>query len=77
MVVVRAVGSVERIYNILRKAPHWETLVLLKGPGWEKEWLDFKASRYVRDLKVIAEHSYAVPVIERQFRIVKLARKAF
>ncbi len=37
-IVARAVGKVEKILGWVRSCSTWNSLILLKGPGWEEEW---------------------------------------
>src|SRR6185503_4021772 len=44
-VVARAVGTVDKIYGWIKKSSTWNSLVLLKGPGWDAEWAAFQKSK--------------------------------
>jgi 16S rRNA (guanine527-N7)-methyltransferase len=59
-IVARAVGPVERIYAWIRNCSTWNSLVLLKGPGWDEEWNSFQNSKYKKELKVESVHDYEV-----------------
>ena len=77
-VVARAVGPVDRIYAWLRDCSTWNTLVLLKGPGWDEEWQ--KASRTFagKELAISRKFSYTVGKTDerrRERQIVELNRK--
>ena len=77
-VVVRAVGTVDKIYSWIRKCSTWNTLVLFKGPRWAAEWQEFQNSKWKKELTLISEHQYSVQVGEevKQRALVKLARKS-
>lgn len=73
-VVVRAVGTVEKIYGWIRKCSTWNNLILLKGPNWEEEWKAFKAGPFGSELKVTGEVQYQVGPELKTRKIVKLER---
>jgi 16S rRNA (guanine527-N7)-methyltransferase len=75
VVVSRAVGPVERIFNWIRDCSTWNTLVLLKGPSWDTEWLDFQRSPRRNKLSLVGEYSYNVCEGKKSRRIVRLVRK--
>lgn len=71
-VVARAVGPIERIYGWIRGCSTWNSIILLKGPGWDEEWDRFKASKFGKELRVVSDHKYLVGEQQKQRRIVKL-----
>lgn len=73
-VVARAVGPVERIYAWLRNCSTWNTLVLMKGPGWEEEFKSFRKTKYKNELEIDAEYNYCVGTPPKSLRIVRLVR---
>lgn len=76
-VVSRAVGPVSRIYEWIRPCSTWNTLILLKGPGWDREWDEFSRGRRKKELRWAGTHEYSVPDAEgatRLRRVVKLVR---
>jgi 16S rRNA (guanine527-N7)-methyltransferase len=73
-VVARAVGPVLRIYPWIRKCSTWNTLVLLKGPGWDAEWADFLGSSYKKELRIESTHEYRVGADQKVRKIIRLAR---
>ncbi|MFZ9595022.1 MAG: 16S rRNA (guanine(527)-N(7))-methyltransferase RsmG [Bdellovibrionia bacterium] len=73
-VVARAVGKVEKIYGWIRKCSTWNTLVLLKGPGWHQEWLEFQESRFSGELRVENERDYEIALENKQRKIILLKR---
>jgi 16S rRNA (guanine527-N7)-methyltransferase len=75
-IVVRAVGTVEKIYGWIRKCSTWNNLILLKGPNWEKEWEAFTAGPLGSELKVTGEDLYQVGPEQKMRRIVRIERIA-
>jgi 16S rRNA (guanine527-N7)-methyltransferase len=73
-VVARAVGPVERIYSWIRDCSTWNNLILLKGPGWEKEWEAFQSGRYRGELTVSRTHDYKVGQEQKLRKIIRLDR---
>ena len=73
-VVARAVGPVERIYGWIGRCSTWNTLVLLKGPGWEEEWKAFQEGKHARKLKIADEYRYEVGPEKKKRVIVRLKR---
>ncbi len=73
-VVARAVGPVERIFGWIGRCSTWNTLVLLKGPGWEEEWKAFQGGKHARKLKLVDEHRYEVGSEKKKRVIVQLKR---
>ena len=80
-IVVRAVGTVEKIYSWVRECSTWNNLILLKGPKWEEEWLSFSQSRFRKELVIESEYSYGVAANSAEFgdqpksrKILKLTR---
>ncbi len=73
-IVARAVGPVTRIYTWFRECSTWNTLVLLKGPGWDAEWAEFQLSPHRNELKWADTHEYRVGPEEKRRRIVRLVR---
>ena len=73
-VVARAVGSVDKIYAWLMKSSTWNTLVLLKGPGWDEEWAAFSKSKHGKHLELVSSHAYTVGPENKRRVIVKLRR---
>ncbi|HCM40728.1 MAG: hypothetical protein A2Z97_05940 [Bdellovibrionales bacterium GWB1_52_6] len=73
-IVARAVGPVGRIYSWLETCSTWNNLVLLKGPGWEKEWIEFSAGRNSRRLKIDGHFDYIVGPENKQRVIIRLLR---
>ena len=73
-IVARAVGPVSRIYPWLRECSTWNTLVLLKGPGWSEEWAKFKHTKYRNELKIAATHDYLVGAEGKKRAIIQLQR---
>lgn len=71
-VVARAVGPVDRIYPWIRSCSTWNTLILLKGPGWEEEWNRFQASKWRRELSIQGEFRYSAGTKSRV--IIRLSR---
>ena len=59
-IVVRAVGPIERIYGWIRGCSTWNTLVLLKGPGWDEEWATFQAGKHHRELEIERQFGYNI-----------------
>ncbi len=75
VIVARAVGSVERIYSWISKCSTWNTLLLLKGPGWEDEWARFQETRFKGELVVTGVYSYRILAEGPMRKIVKIERK--
>ena len=74
-VVSRAVGPVLRIFNWIEKCSTWNTLILLKGPGWPDEWSEFQKSGKRHKLRVAGEFEYSIEGPEtKQRRLVLLQR---
>jgi 16S rRNA (guanine527-N7)-methyltransferase len=73
-ILARAVGPVERIYSWLRDCSTWNNLVLLKGPGWDKEWEEFQSGRYRGELVVFKAHDYEVGQEKKLRKIIRLNR---
>ncbi len=73
-IVARAVGPVERIYAWIAKCSTWNTLVLLKGPGWAAEWEKFNLSRHRGRLEVASRHEYSVGEEAKSRMILSLRR---
>ncbi|MEO7161344.1 MAG: RsmG family class I SAM-dependent methyltransferase [Bdellovibrionia bacterium] len=73
-IVVRAVGTVEKIYGWIRKCSTWNNLILLKGPNWEEEWKVFLASPFGSELKVTGEVEYQVGPEQKTRKIVRVER---
>ncbi len=75
-VVVRAVGSLDRIYPLIRKCSTWNNLILFKGPAWKQEWESFQKGRWAKELVVQDQKSYLTgPQGDLKERIfLKLAR---
>lgn len=73
-VVSRAVGKVEKIFGWIGECSTWNTLVLLKGPGWETEWAEFQRSKHRRRLRLQGEHRYTVGAEAKRRVIVRLTR---
>jgi 16S rRNA (guanine527-N7)-methyltransferase len=73
-VVARAVGPVERIFSWLQNCSTWNTLVLLKGPGWKEEWEAFQKSKFRRDLSIDRSYTYTVGPEKKERIIVRLKR---
>lgn len=75
-VVSRAVGPVLRIFNWIEKCSTWNTLVLLKGPGWPDEWSEFQKSGKRHKLKVADEFEYSIEGPETKHRRLILLRRS-
>jgi 16S rRNA (guanine527-N7)-methyltransferase len=73
-IVVRAVGTVEKIYAWIRKCSTWNNLILLKGPNWEEEWKGFLISPFGKDLHVTGEVEYQVGPEQKTRKIIKIER---
>jgi 16S rRNA (guanine527-N7)-methyltransferase len=73
-IVARAVGPVERIFAWIQNCSTWNTLVLLKGPGWDEEWKSFQQSAHRKKLEIAGDHFYEVGAEKKRRRIVKLRR---
>ena len=73
-VVARAVGPVERIFGWIGRCSTWNTLVLLKGLGWEEEWRKFQEGGHARKLKIVDEYRYEVGAEKKKRVIVRLKR---
>ena len=73
-VVARAVGSVDKIYGWIRKSSTWNSLILLKGPGWDEEWKAFHHTQLGRELRITGSHSYTVGPEAKRRVIIKLSR---
>lgn len=73
-IVARAVGPVERVYEWIRKCSTWNSLVLLKGPGWGEEWSRFLLSSRRRELRIAGEHEYFVGEEKKRRLIVRIER---
>jgi 16S rRNA (guanine(527)-N(7))-methyltransferase RsmG len=70
----RAVGSVERIYGWSRNCSTWNSMVLLKGPGWKEEWARFQVSKHRRELQIQRETYYEVGPEKKSRCIVEIQR---
>lgn len=57
-VVSRAVGSIYKVYSLIRKCSTWNTLVFFKGEQWEKEWEEFKKSEYSTQIDLTSHFHY-------------------
>jgi 16S rRNA (guanine527-N7)-methyltransferase len=60
VIISRAVGPVERLYNWIRSGTQWNTLILLKGRNWEQEFDKFQKSRYGHELVIKRTYEYFV-----------------
>lgn len=75
-VVARAVGPVERIFGWIRECSTWNSIVLLKGPGWDDEWNEFqKRGRGRQLIAVEGTFEYSLGEENKQRKIVKLNRR--
>lgn len=72
-VVTRAVGTVSKIYALLRPCSTWNKLLLYKGPGWDKEWLDFQEAYKNKDLNIDLVHDYVLG--DKSRRLILLSRQ--
>jgi 16S rRNA (guanine527-N7)-methyltransferase len=73
-IVARAVGPVGRIFAWIERCSTWNSLILLKGPGWEAEWEAFEKETKKKKLKVVSDHFYEVGEKKKHRRIIKLKR---
>jgi 16S rRNA (guanine527-N7)-methyltransferase len=73
-IVARAVGPVDKIYAWIRSCSTWNTLVLLKGPGWSEEWNRFLNGKFRKELKISREYAYSVGPEEKKRVIIQLFR---
>jgi 16S rRNA (guanine527-N7)-methyltransferase len=73
-VVARAVGPVGRIFTWIERCSTWNSLILLKGPGWEAEWEAFQQETKKKKLQIVADHFYEVGEDKKQRHIIKLKR---
>jgi len=73
-IVVRAVGTVEKIYGWIRKCSTWNNLILFKGPNWEEEWKTFVACPVGAELQVTGEVEYSVGPEQKGRRIIRVER---
>ena len=73
-IVARAVGPVGRIFHWVEQCSTWNTLILLKGPGWEKEWETFLEKRGKKKLKVKRQKDYVVGTEQKKRKFVELER---
>lgn len=70
--VARAVGPVSRIYKWIHLCSTWNNLILLKGPGWKMEWLDFQKTSRSKFLSIKSEYCYSIRDNQQQRIIVEL-----
>lgn len=73
-IVSRAVGTVEKLYSWLKPCSTWNNMILLKGPGWEKEWNQFRSGKFRNHLEMVDVVQYSVGPDSKQRKIIKLAR---
>jgi 16S rRNA (guanine527-N7)-methyltransferase len=73
-ITARAVGKITKIYGWIAGCSTWNSLVLLKGPGWEEEWAEFQKSGQRAQLKISGEYRYQSGSENKQRVIVKLDR---
>jgi len=73
-IIVRAVGSLLRLYKNLRPCSTWNHIILLKGQKWEHEKKEFLATQHSNELTIQGEFNYPsmTPGVNRV--IVKLTR---
>jgi 16S rRNA (guanine(527)-N(7))-methyltransferase RsmG len=73
-IVARAVGPVERIFGWLEGRSTWNSMILLKGPGWGAEWETFNQGRFRGELQIDKTFEYVVGDEKKQRILVKLDR---
>jgi 16S rRNA (guanine(527)-N(7))-methyltransferase RsmG len=73
-IVARAVGPVERIFGWIGKCSTWNSLVLMKGPGWPTEWTAFETSPHKKKLREGQSRFYEVGEEKKRRQIIKLHR---
>lgn len=74
VVFARAVGSLSKIYALIRPCSTWNRLVLFKGKRWSEEWETFQASRHSKELKIDQLHEYKTDADDAERKIISLAR---
>ena len=75
-IIARAVGPVGRIFGWIGKCSTWNNLLLLKGKGWEQEWVASQIEGIGENLRKDSEYSYKGGEEDKRRVIVKLGRKA-
>ncbi len=73
-IVIRAVGSISRIYSWLRRSSTWNDLILLKGPKWDSEWEEFNQTKFRKELILKSIHAYTVGPENKIRKIILLTR---
>ncbi|MBU6155254.1 MAG: class I SAM-dependent methyltransferase [Bdellovibrionales bacterium] len=58
-VIARAVGTVDRIAAWIWNCSTWNTLILFKSRGWEKEWEAARLTKFGRKLTISHTHDYS------------------
>ncbi|NDG84520.1 MAG: hypothetical protein EBX52_05695 [Proteobacteria bacterium] len=72
-VIARAVGAVDKIAAWIWNCSTWNTLILFKSRGWEKEWSEARLSKFGKKLTISHVHDYSSP--DRSRLLVILKRK--
>jgi 16S rRNA (guanine527-N7)-methyltransferase len=72
-VIARAVGTVDKIAGWIWNCSTWNSLILFKSRGWEKEWEEAQLSRFGKKLTVIHTHEYSSG--EKERLLITLKRK--
>ena len=58
-VIARAVGTVDKIASWIWNCSTWNTLILFKSRGWEKEWQDTRLTKFGKKLTITQTHDYS------------------
>lgn len=73
-IVMRAVGTISRIFAWLDRCSTWNKLILLKGPRWEEEWSEFQATSRRDKLSIGGTYRYEVGSEKKTRIIVEILR---
>ncbi len=74
-ICVRAVGSIEKVFEFIRKRSTWNTLVLFKGAKWAAEFQDFISKKHLsKHLVLSGDHEYQLSGGDPIRRIVRFSR---
>jgi len=58
-VIARAVGTVDKIASWIWNCSTWNTLILFKSRGWEKEWQEARLTKFGKKLTITHTHDYS------------------
>jgi 16S rRNA (guanine527-N7)-methyltransferase len=58
-ITARAVGTVDKIAAWIWNCSTWNTLILFKSRGWEKEWEEARLTKFGKKLTITHTHDYS------------------